>query len=93
MKIISKYKDFYDYFTQDYDADLKYVRNINVVKELNYDLLKKGLNDKFCLSYDTRYVSAYMSYSPLRYNNIPGEIHILHQYYILQSQLLDIIMS
>lgn len=26
MKIISKYKDFYDYIVQDYDADLYYVR-------------------------------------------------------------------
>ena len=29
MKIISKYKDFYDYIVQDHDADLVYVRKIN----------------------------------------------------------------
>lgn len=33
MKIISKYKDFYDYLVQDYDSDLTYVREICIVNE------------------------------------------------------------
>jgi len=31
MKIISKYKDFYDYIVQDHDADITYIRNMNIV--------------------------------------------------------------
>ena len=38
MKIVSKYKDFYDYLVQDHDADITYVRNIDVSYEL-YDKL------------------------------------------------------
>ena len=38
MKIVSKYKDFYDYIVQDHDADIIYVRNIGLVNEY-YDKL------------------------------------------------------
>ena len=38
MRIVSKYKDFYDYLVQDHDADIIYVRNIDVSYEL-YDEL------------------------------------------------------
>ena len=38
MKIISKYKDFYDYMTQDHDADITYVRNMNVVNLENHNI-------------------------------------------------------
>ena len=33
MKIVSKYKDFYDYIVQDHDADIIYVRNIGLVNK------------------------------------------------------------
>lgn len=32
MKIISKYKDFYDYLAQDYDADILYIREAKLKK-------------------------------------------------------------
>ena len=32
MKIISKYKDFYDYLAQDYDADILYFRDAKLKK-------------------------------------------------------------
>ena len=38
MKIISKYKDFYDFIVQDHDADLTYIRQIGIVTE-NFDNL------------------------------------------------------
>lgn len=44
MKIISKYKDFYDFITQDHDADLTYVRNIGLVNDYFDDLFKKDVN-------------------------------------------------
>lgn len=34
MKVISKFKDFYDYLTSDYDADIIYVRNPRWVGDL-----------------------------------------------------------
>ena len=49
MKIVSKYKDFYDYLVQDHDADITYVRNIDVSYEL-YDKLYES---------DKRYTSCY----------------------------------
>ena len=49
MKIVSKYKDFYDYLVQDHDADITYVRNIDVSDEL-YDKLYES---------DKRYTSCY----------------------------------
>lgn len=44
MKIISKYKDFYDFITQDHDADLTYVRNIGLVNDYFDDLFKRDGN-------------------------------------------------
>ena len=41
MRIVSKYKDFYDYLVQDHDADITYVRNIDV----SYELYDKLYND------------------------------------------------
>lgn len=38
MKIISKYKDFYDYLASDFDADITYVRTPNIIRELHEDL-------------------------------------------------------
>lgn len=52
MKIVSKYKDFYDYLMQDHDADITYVRNIDISYEL-YDNLYAA---------DKRYTSYYSSY-------------------------------
>ena len=36
MKIISKYKDFYDFLTTDYDSDVTYVRNPEIIRK-NYE--------------------------------------------------------
>ncbi len=33
MKIISKYKDFYDYMASDFDADITYVRKPSIIRE------------------------------------------------------------
>lgn len=44
MKIISKYKDFYDFIVQDYDSDLNYVRSIGLVNEYYDDLYRKENN-------------------------------------------------
>jgi len=41
MKIISKYKDFYDYLTQDHDADLMFVRDVNVHYEYLDDMFRR----------------------------------------------------
>lgn len=41
MKIVSKYKDFYDFITQDYDADLVYVREPIIVYKNYYSLYEK----------------------------------------------------
>ena len=41
MKIISKYKDFYDYLVQDHDADLTYIRKIGFVNEYYDNLFNK----------------------------------------------------
>ena len=38
MKIISKYKDFYDYIVQDHDSDLIYVRKMDIYNKRLYDL-------------------------------------------------------
>lgn len=40
MKIISKYKDFYDYLVQDNDADIVYVRQAEVIKETYEKLIE-----------------------------------------------------
>ena len=52
MKIVSKYKDFYDYLVQDHDADIIYVRNIDISYE-SYDKLYAS---------DKRYTPYYSSY-------------------------------
>lgn len=61
MKIISKYKDFYDYIVQDHDADITYVRNIGIVQEYYDDLFK---DDNYSLPYFNRhygYINSYYS--------------------------------
>lgn len=44
MKIVSKYKDFYDFIVQDHDADLIYVRNIGLANIYLDDLFKRDNN-------------------------------------------------
>ena len=61
MKIVSKYKDFYDYLVQDNDADLTYVRNINIVNEYYDDLFKNKENY-------TPYYSVHYGYTKYREN-------------------------
>ena len=58
MKIISKYKDFYDYIVQDNDADLVYVRKIGVINK-NYDSLYKKHDKYISYNYDR-----YINYNP-----------------------------
>ena len=40
MKIISKYKDFYDYLAQDYNADITYVRKPFFITDNLYNFFK-----------------------------------------------------
>ena len=64
MKIISKYKDFYDYLLQDHDSDLVYERKIGFVKEY-YDDLFKNSNNRFTIPYFNNYYGyqdRYISY-------------------------------
>ena len=44
MKIVSKFKDFYDYIVQDHDADITYVRHISLINEYLDDLFRKEGN-------------------------------------------------
>lgn len=44
MKIISKYKDFYDFIVQDHDAELTYVRHGKLVNEYLDDLFRTKTN-------------------------------------------------
>ena len=44
MKIISKYKDFYDFIAQDHDAELTYVRHGKLVNEYLDDLFRTKTN-------------------------------------------------
>ena len=44
MRIISKYKDFYDFIIQDHDTDLIYVRNIGLINEYLDDMFRKEGN-------------------------------------------------
>lgn len=62
MKIISKYKDFYDYIVQDHDADLIYVRKIGCIHDYFDDLFKKN-NDMYMPYYNKYYGYNYTSYS------------------------------
>jgi len=56
MKIVSKYKDFYDFIVQDHDADLTYIRHIGIVTKYFDDLFKKQ-------NINTPYYSKYYGYS------------------------------
>jgi len=56
MRIVSKYKDFYDYLVQDHDADIIYVRNIDVSYEL-YDKLYASDNYSSYYGYYGGYIS------------------------------------
>lgn len=67
MKIVSKYKDFYDFFTHDYEADIVYVREPVKVYE-NY----KKLYDKH---------DGYVSYSKYSYSK-DYEGHVKFSNYI-----------
>lgn len=56
MKIVSKYKDFYDFFTHDYDADIVYVREPAIVYE-SYKKLYEDNTGKFYMDKE-RYVAS-----------------------------------
>lgn len=60
MKIISKYKDFYDYIVQDHDADITYVRHIGLVNEYLDDLFRKEGNS---IPYYSKYYGYQNRYS------------------------------
>ena len=60
MKIISKYKDFYDYLVQDNDADLIYVRKIGFVNEYYDNLFNK--TDIYIPYYSKYYGYMYTDY-------------------------------
>ena len=69
MKIVSKFKDFYDYLVQDNDAALTYVRSVNIVDKY-YDDLFKNRSD-----ISTPYFSRYYGYSdPYMKNRELGEL-------------------
>lgn len=61
MKIISKYKDFYDYIVQDHNADLNYVRHIGLINEYHDDLFKRTGNS-------IHYYSSYYGYQDYSYS-------------------------
>ena len=70
MKIISKYKDFYDYLVQDHDADLTYVRKIGFVDKYYDNLFNKT-------NIHIPYYSKYYGYNYNEYyvkNRINGEL-------------------
>ncbi len=69
MKIISKYKDFYDYLVQDHDSDLIYKRNHDFVSKYYDNLFKKDI-------YHTPWFSLYYGYKETYINNFHGEIDI-----------------
>lgn len=60
MKIISKYKDFYDYLVQDHDADLTYVRKIGFADEYYDNLFNKT---DIHIPYYSKYYGYYNEYS------------------------------
>ena len=71
MKIISKYKDFYDYLVQDHDADLTYVRKIGFIDEYYDNLFEREGNY-------IPYYSKYYGYNYNEYyvkNRMCGELH------------------
>jgi len=65
MKIISKYKDFYDFITQDHDADLTYVRHIGLVNDYLDDLFRREGNS---IPYFSKYYGYQDTYSHRRQN-------------------------
>ena len=68
MKIISKYKDFYDFIVQDHDADINYVRQIDLIDEYLDDMFKREGNS-------LPYYSDYTGYSDrLSYKKDNGEV-------------------
>lgn len=85
MKIISKYKDFYDYFVQDYDADIHYVREPKAFSNGDKETKDIVLNVNKLI--DDVFSSKYRSYLPYYYrngyygrslnNNIAGHISIV----------------
>ena len=66
MKIVSKYKDFYDYLVQDHDADIVFVRQLGIVKKYYDDLFK--VDGNYTPYYSYRY-GYYGSRSYNRYND------------------------
>ena len=85
MKIISKYKDFYDYFVEDYDADIHYVREPKAFSNGDKETKDIVLNVNKLI--DDVFSSKYRSYLPYYYrngyygrslnNNIAGHISIV----------------
>lgn len=85
MKIISKYKDFYDYFVEDYDADIHYVREPKAFSNGDKETKDIVLNVNKLI--DEVFSSKYRSYLPYYYhngyygrslnNNIAGHISIV----------------
>jgi len=67
MKIISKYKDFYDFIVQDHDADLTYVRHIGLVNEYLDNLFRKEGNS-------IPYYSEYYGYQSEYKNRNSGDL-------------------
>ena len=70
MKIISKYKDFYDYLVQDNDADLTYIRKIGFVNEYYDNLFNK--TDIYIPYYSKYYGYMYIDYYTK--NRMNGEL-------------------
>lgn len=70
MKIISKYKDFYDYLVQDHDADLTYVRKIGFVDKYYDNLFNK--TDIYIPYYSKYYGYMYTDYYTK--NRMNGEL-------------------
>jgi len=68
MKIISKYKDFYDFIVQDHDADLNYVRHIGLVNEYLDDMFRRDGN---AIPYYSKYYGYQDTY---RSNRTNGEL-------------------
>lgn len=67
MKIISKYKDFYDYIVQDYDADIHYVREPKAFSHGDKETNDIVLNVNKLI--DNVFSSKHKSYLPYYYRN------------------------
>ena len=56
MKIISKYKDFYDYLVQDNDSDMTYVRSVfPVTEQIDENTMFKYTPNKYSMYYSRQY--------------------------------------